>query len=122
MDNNLTPATLLAQFDQVVAVWKRCPEMALKGVSVEDYCQLAKTFQATLDELADLKFKTRQKTIERDELAERLNTITVRIRSGVHGYFGPDSFQYEQVGCIRKSKRRKPGPKPRRRLPLKVRN
>ena len=37
-----------------------------------------------------------------------LTALTTRALSGIRGFFGPDSDEYEQAGGTRKSERRKP--------------
>ena len=38
----------------------------------------------------------------------RSSQLTTRARSGIRGFFGPDSDEYEQAGGTRTSERKKP--------------
>ncbi|WP_446010930.1 hypothetical protein [Candidatus Electrothrix sp.] len=44
---------------------------------------------------------------EKNEEAELLSDYIVRARSGVKSVFGQDSSEYEMVGCVRLSERKK---------------
>ena len=48
---------------------------------------------------------------ERDDLATKLNGYCTRARSGIKGYFGDNSTEYELAGGTRASERKKGGPK-----------
>ena len=41
------------------------------------------------------------------EEAESLSDYIVRVRSGVMSVFGADSSEYEMIGCVRLSERKK---------------
>jgi hypothetical protein len=48
-----------------------------------------------------------------DEAAAKRRELTTRALSGIRGYFGPDSDEYEQAGGTRTSERKKPVRKPK---------
>jgi hypothetical protein len=48
---------------------------------------------------------------QRDELTLKLNGACTRTRSGIKGYFGENSTEYEIAGGIRASERKKTGPR-----------
>lgn len=46
---------------------------------------------------------------DRDDCAKTGNQYVVRTRKAIHGYFGPDSTQYPQIGGTRQSDRKTGG-------------
>lgn len=58
----------------------------------------------------DFEIKTPLRN-ERDDLKNILNDLTTQARSGIKGYFGADSTEYELAGGTRKSERKKAGPR-----------
>jgi hypothetical protein len=115
MDSNTTPRKLLVQADQIVHFWKSNPQLKLKGVTQEELLRVAEGLRSAMEQLAEFQRQVWLKASERNRLAEQLNQLTIRFRAAVHGYFGPDSMEYELVGGTRASRRRKPGRKPGKR-------
>lgn len=70
------------------------------------------TDNARLDAVIKLVKQKEQEILplrnERDDLATKLNEVNVRARSGIKGYFGLNSSQYEQAGGTRASERKTP--------------
>ena len=50
-----------------------------------------------------------EQTNELDKREQRLSDFSQRITSAVRGVYGPDSNEFEQVGGVRRSDRKKPG-------------
>jgi hypothetical protein len=111
MDSNTTPAKLLAQSEEVARVWKENPDLILNDASVEDYLRISKELRDTMEEMAELGRQLRIKAIQRGDLAEQLNDLTIRVRGLVGGALGLNSIEYALVGGTPTSKRQKPGPK-----------
>ena len=96
--------------NRIVSIWQDNLDFKLGTVTLPD-------LQATIDRLAQYDEHVRSLKSElvgalnrRDDTAYDLNQLVVRARSGIRGYFGPDSSQYEQAGGTRTSER-----KPRKR-------
>ena len=113
MKTTTNPAEIIADAQKVVGVCKANVDFKLKDFtteSVEKDC-------SDLDKLV-LLIATKEQEItplrnQRDTLAARLKDFAVRGRSGLKGYFGADSTQYEQAGGTRTSERKKPVRKPK---------
>ena len=91
---------------------KKHPEFTLKDFTTA-------TFEAEITKLEQRETalqKHRQDEVpllnDRNDQLKAVRTATTRARSGVKGYFGPDSSEYEQVGGTRASERKKPVRKP----------
>lgn len=94
--------------DKILSVWKANPDFKLKDVTAEQ----VEADNARLDAVIKLVKQKEQEILplrnERDDLATKLNEVNVRARSGMKGYFGLNSSQYEQVGGTRSSERKTP--------------
>ena len=68
----------------------------------------ATTLDTVLEDIAAKELELTPLRNQRDDLALQLNEVCTRARSGMKGYFGPNSSQYEQAGGTRASERKKP--------------
>jgi hypothetical protein len=108
MPRDLAVGDVLADAKRLLAFMKKHPEFTLK-----DYTTA--TLEAEITRLeqrnADLQ-KHREDEIpllnDRNDQLKTVRSATTRARSGVKGYFGPDSSEYEEVGGTRASERKKP--------------
>jgi len=102
--------TVINEANRIVRIWQDNLDFNLGTITLPDV-------QATIDRLAQhdehvrsLKSELVAALNRRDDTAYDLNQLIVRARSGMRGYFGPDSTEYEQAGGTPTSKR-----KPRKR-------
>jgi hypothetical protein len=91
----------------ILSVWNANPEFKLKDLTLTRY-------QADYDRLAALiqQIESQETSLmalrnERDDLSLTINSNTTRVRSGIKGYFGVNSTEYEQAGGTRSSERKK---------------
>jgi len=108
MRTKFDPDKVVADASQIVKVWEANSDFKMKDVTLDDL----KVAQANLEKLlAEIGKKEDDLTglrNDRDDEAVKLNEICTRARSGIRGFYGPDSTQYEQVGGTRASERKKP--------------
>ena len=105
------PADVVADADNILKVWSVNAEFKLKDVTLGQ-------FQQDRDDLANLLAELKRKDDEmtplrnrRDDLTAKINSACTRARSGIKGYFGEDSTEYELAGGTRASERKKTGPR-----------
>jgi len=109
MPNNLNPEVVSKAAAKIVRIWSVNPDFKIKDVTFEQYQaqearldQLLTTIKEKEDELTPLRN-------ERDDLSRALNENSTRARSGIKGYFGDDSSEYELAGGTRASERKRAG-------------
>jgi len=108
MPRRYDPDEVIEDASQIVKVWEANSDFKMKDVTLDDL----KAAQANLEKVvAEIGKKEDDLTglrNDRDDQAVKLNEICTRARSGIRGFYGPDSTQYEQVGGTRASERKKP--------------
>ena len=112
MPANLNAVTIQAECEPIAAVWKKNPEFAMKDVTLESFLNDLTRFGTVEKEIAVRDLEATPLRNEREALARKLQEVCVRARSGMKGFFGPNSDQYEQAGGTRAIARKKPGRKP----------
>ena len=92
---------------QILRVWEANPDFKMKEVALADF----QTTCASMNNLIrNVVAKDQEATTlrnERDDLALKVNELCTRARSGMKGFFGPNSSQYEQAGGTRAIERKK---------------
>jgi hypothetical protein len=107
-------ALIKAQATRILKVWKANHEFRMKDATVADFEAVHDKFERVLKdieakgrELGELR-KARQKAVA------KLRELSTRAQSGLRGYFGPNSAQYQQIRGTptieRKKTRRKARP------------
>jgi hypothetical protein len=107
MPNNTNPDTVRADAATLEKVWGDNTDFKLKDVTFQNFKDKADQLDEVLDEIEQKELELTPLRNQRDELAEELKNICVRVRAGIKGYFGADSSEYEQVGGTRASERKK---------------
>jgi hypothetical protein len=99
--------------NQILRVWEANPDFKMKEVGLADF----QTSCANLNNLIqNVVTKDQEATVlrnDRDDLAAKVKELCTRARSGMKGFFGPNSSQYEQAGGTRAIERKKGSRKPR---------
>jgi hypothetical protein len=107
----MTRATIddvLSEIDQVMKVWKANPGMSIMGLTSADV-DGARTGVAALDaNIEDLRHQLTGLLDRRNDQAQALNELVVRVRGAIKSNFGADSPEYEQAGGTRSSERKRP--------------
>ena len=86
-----------AQAALVLKVWKANCEFRTKDCTVEDFEAVHDKFAQVLKDIEARHRELERLRTTRQKLAEKLNELSTRARSGMRGYFGPKSSQYQQV-------------------------
>jgi len=108
---NITTDNVIDESNKILKIWAANPDFKIKDVTLEQYqaqqgiiAKLQAEIRTKEDELTPLRNK-------RDDLMKELNANTTRARSGIKGFFGADSSEYELSGGTRASERKKTGPR-----------
>jgi hypothetical protein len=108
MARNLSSESVLSEAKMLLEFMRKHPEFTLKDLS-------ATTLAASILEMErreEALQRHRQEEIallnDRNTQLKVLREASTRTRSGVKGYFGADSNEYEEVGGTRSSERKKP--------------
>jgi hypothetical protein len=93
---------------KVLDVWVANPACAMKDVALDNFKAAMADAQAADDAVESLRSQLSALINARDAKNATLTELTTRALSGIRGFFGPDSDEYEQAGGTRKSERKKP--------------
>jgi hypothetical protein len=97
----------LVEAQKVDDVWSRNTQFTMQDVTLEQFKAAIADCQSGD---ADVEAKRRELAAlinQRDAANATLSQLTTRARSGIRGFFGPDSDEYEQAGGTRTSERKK---------------
>ncbi len=114
MPGNINVQEVKDNVGAILKVWKANPDFKLKDLTVESLQQDADAFEAALNALQQKEDELTPLRNQRDDLGARINAACTRARTGIKGYFGDNSTEYEQAGGTRSSEIKKSGrgPKP----------
>jgi len=117
MGRRFDPEKVRDDAAQIVTVWDANRDFKMKDVALDDFKAVLGELDKLLAEIAKKEDELVGLRNDRDDHAVKLNEFCTRARSGIRGFYGPDSTQYEQVGGTRVSERKKPGRKAKDTLP-----
>ncbi|CAG0970667.1 hypothetical protein ANRL3_01479 [Anaerolineae bacterium] len=89
-------------------VWEAHPEFNMKDVTLKDFQTAMGAAQTADDAVESMRRQLDALINQRNAHNATLTELTTRALSGIRGFFGPDSNEYEQAGGTRKSERKKP--------------
>ena len=102
----------LVAANKVEDVWSKNVQFTMKNVTLAEY-KTAMAACQTGDDAVEAKRRELTALInQRDAANATLTHMTTRALSGIRGFFGPDSDEYELAGGTRTSERKKPIRKP----------
>jgi hypothetical protein len=108
MASNINAEKVKSDAKNVLKVWTDNTDFKMKDVTLESFGADFEALEKVLDDIAELELKLTPLRNQRDDLARKINETTTRARSGMRGFFGPNSSQYEQAGGTRASERKRP--------------
>ncbi len=98
---------------KVEDVWSKNATFTMQDVTLEQFKAAMAACQTGDDEVEAKRRELTALINQRDAANRDLQQLTTRALSGIRGYFGPDSDEYEQAGGTRTSERKKPTRKPK---------
>lgn len=108
MPTKMNPEKVQTDSNNILGVWKANTDFKMKEVTLENFEADTKRLDAVLKEITAKDLELTPLRNERDDLSVKLNEICTRARSGMKGFFGPNSSQYEQAGGTRAIERKRP--------------
>ena len=100
--------TVLADSERVVRVWTDNPTFTLGEITLQSLQAKVAALRQKRDQLEALRMQITALSNELNEGTNDLASINTRAKSGVRAVYGPNSTQYEQVGGVRQSERKRP--------------
>ena len=92
---------------QILRVWEANPDFKMKDVALADFQTTCASMNNLIQNVVAKDQEATTLRNERDDLAVKVNELCTRARSGMKGFFGPNSSQYEQAGGTRAIERKK---------------
>jgi uncharacterized protein YPO0396 len=105
--------TALVEAKKVDDVWSKNTQFTMQDVTLAQFKAAMAACQTGDDEVEAKRRELTALINKRDAANAELTKLTTRARSGIRGFFGPDSDEYEQAGGTRSSERKKPVRKPK---------
>ena len=100
--------TVLASSERVARMWTDNPTFTLGEITLQSLQAKVAALRQKRDQLEALRMQVTALTNELNEATNDLASINTRAKSGVRAVYGPNSTQYEQVGGVRQSERKRP--------------
>src|SRR5437868_10963936 len=100
--------TVLSDSERVVRVWTDNPTFTLGEVTLQSLQTKVETLRQKRDQLEALRMQVTALSNDLNQSINDLASINTRARSGVRAVYGPNSTQYEQIGGVRQSQRKRP--------------
>ena len=100
--------TALTDAKKVADVWAQNPQFNMNEVTQDSFKAAMESAQKADDTVETLRGELTVRIDERDAQNAALTELITRALSGIRGFFGPDSPQYERAGGTRKSERKQP--------------
>jgi hypothetical protein len=85
------------QAHDVLKVWKANPEFRMQENQFEDFEKIVDEWDKVLEKIKVQKRALHELLIVRDKLQTQVDHLSSRARSGMRGYFGPNSPEYQHV-------------------------
>lgn len=106
MANSLNPTKIEEAARGIVTTWSKNTDFTMKDVTLAQMTTNQTTLKGLLDSIKTKEAELLPLRNQRDDIAVVLKEQCVRARSGMKGFFGLNSTQYEQVGGTRSSERK----------------
>jgi hypothetical protein len=93
--------------NRILKAWKASREFRMKDATVVDFEAAHGGFERVLKDIAAKNRELDELRQARERAVAKLWALCTRARSGLRGYFGPNSSQYQQVSGTSAAKRKK---------------
>ena len=97
------PAQLNEHTRVILKVWKDHREFRMQDTTFKDYEKVSAEYDGLLKEIDSREHELAKMRKDREKLAVKLGLLNARARSGISGYFGPQSPEFAQVKTSAKS-------------------
>jgi len=106
MSSKFTVSSVLADCNQVIAMWRATPDFHMNGLSLGELESLTRLIAQDTQDIADLGNRQIDLRLRRSTNLEKAYEYCTRARSAARGVFGRDAVQVKQSGGTRKSERK----------------
>ena len=97
------PGQLNEHARAILKVWKDHREFRMQDTTFKDYEKVSTEYDGLLKEIDSRERELAKMRKDREKLAVKLGLLNARARSGISGYFGPQSPEFAQVKTSAKS-------------------
>jgi hypothetical protein len=94
------PGNTQIQAQAVLKIWKANREFRMRDTKFEDFEKLSTQYDQVLEKITTWKRELHELKVARDKLSPKVERLCSRARSGMRGYFGPQSSEYLHVRRI----------------------
>src|ERR1017187_2117747 len=105
---NYTQQKVKDQAHNILKVWKANREFRMQDTKFEDFDKVTAEFDELLKKIDTRSRELNELRTAREKLASKLSLLNTRARSGMRGYFGPQS---SELAPVQVPKSHKPVPK-----------
>lgn len=106
MSSKYTVSSVLADCNQVIAMWRATPDFHMNGMSLGELESLTRDITQDTQDIADLGNRQIDIRLRRTTKVEKAYEYCTRARSAARGVFGRDAVQVKQSGGTRKAERK----------------
>src|ERR1035441_3720485 len=92
------------QAHNILKVWKANREFRMQDTKFEDFDKVTAEFDERLEKIETRSRELNELRTAREKLASKLSLLNTRARSGMRGYFGPQSSEFARVKVLQSHK------------------
>jgi hypothetical protein len=92
-----TQEEINTQAANVLALWKANREFRMRDIKFEDFAKMASEYGGVVEKIDAGNRELHALRVTRDRLGPKVERLISRARSGMRGYFGPHSSEYQRV-------------------------
>ena len=86
-----------SQAQAILKIWQANREFRLQDTKFEDFEKVTAQYEQVLEKIETRNRELHELRVARDKLAPKVEKLSSRARSGMRGYFGPQSSEYQHV-------------------------
>jgi hypothetical protein len=86
-----------SQAQAILKIWKANREFRLRDTKFEDFEKVTAQYEQVLEKIETQTRELHELKVARNQLAPKVEKLSSRARSGMRGYFGPQSSEYQHV-------------------------
>src|SRR5437867_774888 len=94
---------ILREARKIRSVWEANPDFWMGDIDLKAFINICDTAEALAKEYSEKTIELKGLRATRDDKTKEISSLITRFRSGMKGWFGADSPQYEQAGGTRRS-------------------
>ena len=96
-DRNFSHGEVNDETRAILKLWKANREFRMRDTQFEDYEKMGTEYVGLMEKIDAGNRELTKLRKERDKLAAKVVRLNTRARSGMRGYFGPQSSEFAQI-------------------------